>query len=155
MSPSGDEELRWQCSSVALGSPRGITSEVLLNLAAPWAVQMKYNRSPVGNGSSCSCSAEVRLLTMKCCCSGRPVGGTIWSPSGARRHVGGAKSSPSGVWRALRRPKWSPVRTAMWSPSCTWRSVGRAKWSPKGSQKAPSWAQEAAKAPKLGPRGAQ
>ena len=48
MSPSGDEELRWQCSSVALGSPWGTTNEVLLNLAAPWAVQIKYNRSPVG-----------------------------------------------------------------------------------------------------------
>ena len=49
MSPSGDEEFRWQCSTVALRSPWGSTNEVVLNLAAPWAVQMEYSRSPAGN----------------------------------------------------------------------------------------------------------
>ena len=48
MSPSGDGKLSWQCSTVAPGSRWGSSNEVLLNLAAPWAVQMKYNRSPVG-----------------------------------------------------------------------------------------------------------
>ena len=86
MSPSGDEEFRWQCSTVALGSPWGSTHEVVLNLAAPWALQMKYSRSSVSNGSRCTCSAEVRLLTMKSCCSGTPVGKPMWSPSGARPH---------------------------------------------------------------------
>ena len=92
-----------------LAHPWGSTNEVVLNLAAPRAVQMKSSRSPVGKGSRCSCSAEARLLTMKCCCSGRPVGRAIWSPSVAWRSVGGTKSRPSGVWRPFRRPKWSPV----------------------------------------------
>ena len=49
MSPSGDGKFGWQCSTVAPGSPWGSSNEVLLNLAAPWAVQMKHSRSPVGN----------------------------------------------------------------------------------------------------------
>ena len=58
MSPSGDGKFGWQCSTVAPGSRWGSSNEVLLNFVAPWTVQMRYSRSPVGNGSRCSCSAS-------------------------------------------------------------------------------------------------
>ena len=40
MSPSGDEKFRWQRSTIAVGSPWGGTTEVVLELADPRVVQL-------------------------------------------------------------------------------------------------------------------
>ena len=39
MSLSSDEKFRWQCSTIAVGSPWGGTNEVLFDLADPRVVQ--------------------------------------------------------------------------------------------------------------------
>ena len=136
-------------------------------MAAPWAVQMKFSRSPVGNGSHCSCSAEARLLTMKCCCSGRPVGRAIWSPSVARRSVGGTKSSPSGGhFEGPSGVQFEPpcgvqfaLRGQLEEPSGVPKVPKRLQFGPKRRPRHPSWAQEVLKSTQVGskrrPRGSK
>ena len=166
MSPSGDEKFRCQRSTIAVGSPWGGTNEVLLNLAALWPVQMKYSRSPVGNGNRCSCSAEVRLLTLKCCWGQIESKWRLEATSKAQvesslnRHVESnlhLEVSWRGQVESQRPPRGSNLgpRGGQGTQVEPKRLQEAPKRRPRGSKLAPRGAQEQPSTPKRRPRGAQ
>ena len=124
MSPSGDEESRWQCSTVALSSPWGSTGGAGLAMTALGVFQLEHTWSTL--------EEHLKGWWTEFRWQWKPL---RWNPGGAETPVGRAKWSPTGTWRRIAR--------ARWSPNCAWRPVGRAKWSHKGSQEAPSWIREA------------
>ena len=97
MSPSGDEESRWQCSTVALSSPWGSTGGAGLAMTALGAFQLEHTWSTL--------EEHLKGRWKELRWQWKPL---RWNPGGAETPVGKAKWSPSYAWRPAWKAKWSP-----------------------------------------------